>query len=111
MGLKRGDIVTVALQGDQGKPRPAVIVETDRLAPTAFVIICPGTSEPRQDVEQRRVHVEPDATNGLRKATQFQADKITVIRRAKCGPVIGRLSDERLERLSAVLTLVIGLAD
>jgi hypothetical protein len=29
LGLTRGDIVTVALQGD-GKPRPAVIVETDR---------------------------------------------------------------------------------
>lgn len=109
--MKRGDIVTVALQGDQGKPRPAVIVETDRLAPTDFVIICPGTSELRYDVDQRRVYVGPQAENGLRLPTQFQADKITVTRRAKCGPVIGRLSDENLERFSGVLALVIGLAD
>lgn len=111
MELKRGDIVTVALQGDLGKPRPAVIVETDRLAPTDFVIICPGTSELRYDVDQRRVYVEPDAANGLKRPTQFQADKITVARRAKCGFVIGRLSNTKLEQLNATLALVLGLAD
>jgi mRNA interferase MazF len=28
--MKRGDIVIVAIAGDYGKPRPAVIVEADR---------------------------------------------------------------------------------
>jgi mRNA-degrading endonuclease toxin of MazEF toxin-antitoxin module len=28
--VTRGDIVTVALQGDHGKPRPALIVQSDR---------------------------------------------------------------------------------
>lgn len=111
MGLKRGDIVTVALKGDLGKPRPAVVVETDRLAPTDFVIICPGTSEVRSDIDQRRVFVEPNTANGLNLPTQFQADKITVTRRAKCGPVIGRLSEEMLQNLNETLALVIGLAD
>ncbi len=109
--MRRGDIVTVALQGDAGKPRPAVIVETDRLAPTEHVIICPGTSHLRHDVDQRRVYVEPDAGNCLRVATQFQADKVTVTRRSRCGPVIGRLSDERLEKLNGALFLLLGLAD
>jgi mRNA-degrading endonuclease toxin of MazEF toxin-antitoxin module len=27
--LRRGDIVTIALQGDFGKPRPAVVVQSD----------------------------------------------------------------------------------
>lgn len=109
--MRRGDIVTVALQGDLGKPRPAVIVETDRLSPTDFVIICPGTSELRGGVEHRRVHVEPDADNGLKLPTQFQVDKITVTRRDKCRQVIGRLSDEEMDRLNVALALVIGLAD
>ncbi|MGF1550830.1 MAG: type II toxin-antitoxin system PemK/MazF family toxin [Sphingomonadaceae bacterium] len=109
--MKRGDIVTVALPGDAGKPRPAVIVETDLLAPTDHVIVCPGTSHVREDVGQRRVYVEPAEGNGLLVATQFQADKITVTRRSKCGTVIGRLDDETVERLNGVLALVIGLAD
>ena len=109
--MKRGDIVTVALPGDQGKPRPAVIVETDRLAPTDHVIICPGTSHVRQDVGQRRVYVEPSEANGLRTATQFQVDKITITRRGKCGPVIGHLDAASTDRLNGVLVLVLGLAD
>ena len=109
--MKRGDIVTVALPGDLGKPRPAVVVETDRLAATDFVIICPGTSELRPDVGQRRVYVEPDATNGLKLPTQIQADKITVTRRARCGAVVGRLSDDKLQTLNETLAVVIGFAD
>ena len=27
--MKRGDLVTIALQGDYGKPRPAVVVQSD----------------------------------------------------------------------------------
>jgi mRNA interferase MazF len=27
--VKRGDVVTVAVQGDYGKPRPAVVVQSD----------------------------------------------------------------------------------
>ncbi len=109
--MKRGDIVTVALPGDAGKPRPAVIVETDRLAPTDHVIICPGTSFVRHDVEQRRIHVEPDAANGLRMPTQFQADKVTVTRRARCGEIIGHLDDISLERLNRTLFVLLGFAD
>lgn len=110
MGLKRGDIVTVALSGEFGKPRPAVIVETDRLAPTGHVIICPGTSHIRHDVGQRRVSFEPSETNGLKVATQFQVDKITVVRREKCGAVIGQLDEETTQRLNGILALVLGLA-
>lgn len=109
--MRRGDIVTVALAGDLGKPRPAVIVESDRLAPTDHVVICPGTSNVRFDVGQRRIHIEPDNNNGLRTPTQFQVDKVTVVRRAKCGPVIGRLDEPGMERLNETVALVLGLAD
>lgn len=27
--MRRGDIVTIALQGDYGKPRPALIIQSD----------------------------------------------------------------------------------
>ncbi|MBW4051170.1 MAG: type II toxin-antitoxin system PemK/MazF family toxin [Proteobacteria bacterium] len=39
--MKRGDVVTVAASGDYGKPRPAVIVQTNALpAAHASVIVC-----------------------------------------------------------------------
>ena len=111
MGLKRGDVVTVALTGDLGKPRPAIIVETDRLSPTDHVLLCPGTSHVRADVEQRRVLVEPSADNGLREATQFQIDKLTVARRTRCGAVIGRLDDAAMAQITGLLIVVLGITD
>ena len=42
----RGDVVTVAAAGDYGKPRPAVIVQSDAFPPNhASVVICQMTSE------------------------------------------------------------------
>jgi mRNA interferase MazF len=44
--MRRGDLVTVAATGDYGKPRPAVIVQTDALPKNhACVVICQLTSE------------------------------------------------------------------
>lgn len=109
--MKRGDIVIVALPGDFGKPRPAVIVETDRLAPTEHVLVCPSTTHILPDVGLRRVLVEPDERNGLRQRSQLQIDKMTVYRRAKCGDVIGTIDEATIERMNAALALVVGLLD
>ena len=37
--VKRGDIVTVALQGDYGKPRPAVVIQSDWIDATDSVLV------------------------------------------------------------------------
>ncbi len=110
MGLKRGDVVTVALQGDLGKPRPAVIVENDDIAPTDFVLVCPGTSHLDDHALNRRFLVLPDATNGLNLPTQFQTDKLSVVQRAKCRQVLGRLDDASMTEISIRLLIVLGLA-
>ena len=59
--MKRGDIVTIAVTGDYGKPRPAVIIQSDFFNDThASVLVCPFTSALsdaplfRIDVEQTR---------------------------------------------------------
>ena len=38
--MKRGDLVTVAVSGDYGKPRPALVVQSDLFAelPTVTVV-------------------------------------------------------------------------
>jgi mRNA interferase MazF len=46
MQMRRGDLVTVAASGDYGKPRPAVIVQTDAFPENqASVVVCQLTSE------------------------------------------------------------------
>ena len=108
--MKRGDIVTVALRGDYGKPRPAVIVQSDRLQGTDSIIICPLTSD-LQPAPLFRVDVEPTEANGLRSTSQIMVDKISGVPRAKLGTPIGRLEPDRMERLTEALIVAIGVAD
>ena len=46
MDITRGDVVLVVAPGDYGKPRPAVVVQSDLFNPThASVVVCPVTSD------------------------------------------------------------------
>jgi mRNA interferase MazF len=108
--MRRGDIVTVAVQGDFGKPRPAVIVQTDALPPEhVSVVVCPLTST-LADAPYVRVTILPDPTNGMRLRSQIMADKPVTIRRARVGPVIGHLGQADMSRLNAALAFIMGLA-
>lgn len=42
--MTRGDLVTVAMQGDLGKPRPALVIQSDLFSDHATVTILPVTS-------------------------------------------------------------------
>ena len=109
--MKRGDVVTVAASGDYGKPRPAVIVQTDALpAAHASVVICPMTSE-CSDAADFRVTIDPTVRNGLRVRSQVMADKPVTIRRERIGRLVGHLDDEDVARLNVALAFVMGLAD
>lgn len=109
--MKRGDVVTVAATGDYGKPRPAVIVQTDALPPKhASVVVCQMTSD-LTDAPDFRVTIEPDEKNGLRARSQVMADKPVTIRRERVGEQIGHLEDKDIARLNIALAFVMGLAD
>jgi len=109
--MRRGDVVTVAATGDYGKPRPAVIVQTDALpAEHASVVICQMTSE-CSDAPDFRITIEPTAKNGLRVRSQVMADKPVAIRRERIGREVGRLDDKDIARLNIALAFVMGLAD
>jgi len=109
--MKRGDVVTVAASGDYGKPRPAVVIQTDAIPDEhASVVVCQLTSE-LSDAADFRVTIEPTAQNGLRVRSQLMADKPVTIRRGRIGRRIGRLEDKDIVRLNVALAFVIGLAD
>jgi mRNA interferase MazF len=105
--MQRGDVVTVAAAGNYGKPRPAVIVQTDAFPKNhASVVVCRLTSE-LADAPDFRVTVEPKPENGLRLRSQVMADKPVTVRRER----IGRLGNEEMARLGIALAFVFGLAD
>ena len=104
--MQRGDLVTVALQGDYGKPRPALVVQSDLLADLESVVVCPVTSELRDAAF--RITIEPSPANGLQKLSQVMVDKISTLPRARISEPFGRLDDERMRAISRALLLVVG---
>ena len=109
--MRRGDVVTVAAAGDYGKPRPAVIVQTDALPQEhASVVVCQLTSE-LANAPDFRISIEPKPENGLRLKSQVMADKPVTVRRERIGQRIGRLGDQDMARLGIALAFVLGLAD
>jgi mRNA interferase MazF len=101
--------VVVATSGDYGKPRPALVVQSELFAELPSVVICPLTTTLRNDADQFRLEVEPSERNGLREVSQIAIDKITVIPVAKIGSVIGEAADAFLLRVNRALALFLSI--
>lgn len=108
--MRRGDLVTVVAQGDDGKPSPAVVIQSDALDAADSVLIALLTST-MADAPLYRLTLEPTAGNGLKAVSQVMVDKVLAYPCAKCGPVIGRLSPVDMLALNNMLLVMIGLAD
>ncbi len=108
--MRRGDVVTVVAPGDFGKPRPAIVVQTDMLTAAAAtsVVLCLISSH-LVEAPAFRISVEPNADNGLQQTSQIMVDKLLTVPRARIGKVIGHLDDETMLRLNRTLAFVIGL--
>ena len=108
--MSRGDVVIVAAPGDFGKPRPAVIVQSNVIPEGhASLVICPMTSELVE--ADFRITIEAGPETGLRVRSQVMADKPVAVRRERIGQRIGQLGAAELARLNVALALVMGLAD
>lgn len=108
--MKRGDVVIVALPGDYGKPRPAVIVQSDVFNDThSSVVVCPLSST-LVDAPLFRISVQPTEQNGLKTPSQIMADKPMTLRRERLGKRIGAIDDATMLRLNRSLALIVGLA-
>jgi mRNA interferase MazF len=108
--VKRGDLVVVSAAGDYGKPRPAVVIQSDWLKATDSVLVALVTSA-LVDAPLYRLHIEPSPANGLKATSQVMVDKIVAMPRRKCGQRIGRLDETAMIALNAMLAVVVGLAD
>jgi len=107
--MKRGDLVPVALQGDHGKPRPAMVVHSDHFAETATVTVL-LLSSTLADAPLMRIAVEPSADNGLQAPSQIMVDKAMTVRRERIGEPIGTLDEATVLAVNRSLALFMGLA-
>ena len=101
--------MTVALQGEQGKPRPALIVQADHLAGLSSVTVLPLTGT-LVEAPLLRIAIEPSQENGLARRSQVMVDKPQTPPRGKLGPVFGRLDDATLLAVNRALAVFLGLA-
>jgi mRNA interferase MazF len=107
--LKRGDVVLVALPGDDGKPRPAVVVQGDALTEEdcGSVVVCPLTTT-LTGTSSFRVAVEPTAENGLRGRSEVMVEKLAGVARHRLREVVGRLDQGSMRAVKRALLLVLG---
>ena len=107
--MKRGDLVTIALSGDYGEPRRALVIQSDCFDAHPSITILPVTSELRE-APLFRVRIEPTRDNGLRKTSDVMVDKTQTIAREKIGKTIGRLDDESMLAVNRALAVFLGFA-
>ncbi len=107
--MRRGDVVTVTLSGDYGKPRPALVIQSDLFAEHPSVTILPITGELR-DAPLFRIALPVDESTGLRHPSLVMVDKAQTIPRAKLEQQIGRVDDTRMLAVTRALALFLGFA-
>jgi len=104
----RGHLVTIALQGDCGKPRPALVVQSDFFENHPSVTVLPVTSDLR-DTPLFRVLVEPSQENGLRVTSQIMIDKAMTVSTERLGEPIGLLDPNVLLVVDRCLAVFLGI--
>ena len=106
--MKRGEVWTQAGgPGYAGKPRPALIVQSDLLDATASVVTCLFTTHDNAAIPSR-VAFAATADNGLLEDSDLMADKVTAVPRTKLGRRLGMVSEAELALVEDALLLVLG---
>ena len=105
----RGDFVTITMQGDFGKPRPALVIQTDLFNDHTTVTVLPVTST-LIAAPLLRVTIQPSAENGLQKPSQIMVDKIMTLKRDKAGQVFGRIDADTFVNVERCLAVFLGIA-
>ncbi len=109
MSVQRGDLVTIVAPGDYGKPRPALIVQSDDfiLLPSVIVVLLTSRIRGRGRL---RITVGSDRESGLRRESDIMIDKLLTLPRTKIGERIGRLDATTMRAVDLALARILGLA-
>jgi mRNA interferase MazF len=107
--MMRGDLVTIAIQGDFGKPRPALVIQANQFSEHSSATVLPITST-IVAAPLLRVMVQPSAENGLQNPSQVMVDKAMTVRRDKIGPAFGHIDADALVEVERCLAVFLGIA-
>ena len=105
----RGDFVTIAMQGDFGKPRPALVIQADPFGEHTTVTVLPVTST-LVAAPLLRITVQPNVENGLQKPSQVMLDKTMTVKRDKIGQALGRIDVDAMVEIERCLAVFLGIA-
>lgn len=105
-------MVLVVFAGDDGKPRPAVVVQSDALTEAQLdsVVVCPMSSH-RSGQRHLRVALEASPENGLDQASEVMVEKVVGVARRRIRRVIGQVDAASLRAIEGALLLVLGFAE
>lgn len=101
--------MTVAIQGDFGKPRPALVVQADLFNEHSTVTVL-LVSTTLVDAPLLRMSVQPNAENGLQKPSQVMVDKAMTVKRNKLGPAFGHIDANAMVEVERCLAVFLGIA-
>jgi len=107
--MRRGDLVTVATPGDYGKPRPALVIQSDYFTDHPSVTLSPISSHTRE-APLFRITVPADDNNGLRRNSQIMVDKAVTVTVDKLGSRFGRLDSATMVEVDRALAVFLGIA-
>jgi mRNA interferase MazF len=105
----RGDLVTIVMQGDFGKPRPALVIQADQYDEHATVTVLPVTST-QVAAPLFRITLQPTSENGLQRPSQVMVDKTMTVKRDKLGPPFGRIDANSMVEIERCLAVFLGIA-
>lgn len=105
----RGDFVTIAMQGDFGKPRPALVIQADHFDEQATVTVL-LVSSTLVNAPLFRITVQPSEGNGLQKPSQVMVDKAMTMKRDKLGQAFGRIDADTMVEVERCLAVFLGIA-
>ena len=109
--MRRGDFVLAAVAGDYGKPRPALIVQSNLFANLPSVALCPLTSELRDDAPLLRILVQPSEQNGLLMPSQIAIDKVTNVSISRLRDTIGRADETLMLQVTRSLAMFLAIGE
>ncbi len=107
--MTRGDLVIIAMQGDFGKPQPALVIQANQFIAHSCTTVLPITST-LVAAPLLRISVQPNAENGLQKPSQVMVDKAMTVKRDKVGPTFGRIDADALLEVERCLAVFLGIA-
>lgn len=112
--IRRGDIFTVDLDpvrgSEQGKSRPAVVIQNDignRYSPT--IIVAALTSTLRRDFDVNVIVEAPEG--GLSNDSTVLLNQIRTVDRSRLGRYWGRLTPTTMTKIDRALMISLGLVE